>query len=393
MSENIYDKWGVPTVINCVGYSTRVGGSSPADDVVEAMRQAQRHFIEIDDLQAAASACIARHTGAQAGIVTCGAGAALTLAAAACLTGNDPDLMEALPDTSGIAQNRIIYPKPHSFDYDHAVRLSGAHVDFIDYDQQEALQKIEAAITPATAAIGYVWKRTGQSPSVQEVADLAHRYNLPLIVDAALSLPPTEHLRAFIEQGADLVALSGGKHLGGPQASGLLFGKKELIQSAWVQMVDMDVRPATWSLHHWVESGWINWPPRHGIGRSMKVSKEAIIGVLTALENYPLRDHEAELAVWQNRIEKLAALLGTLPSLQVEPLFPASNGQPYPVLKLRRGAGMSPLLNKLKQQNPKIILAEDEDDTTLAWLFPMQLRDNEIVIIADRFRGALEELS
>ncbi len=393
MSENIYSKWGVPTVINCVGYSTRVGGSSPAEEVVEAMRQAQHYFIEIDDLQAAASACIVRHTGAQAGIVTCGAGAALTLAAAACLAGNDPDLMEALPDTSGIAQNRIIYPKPHSFDYDHAIRLSGAQVDFIDYDQQDALQKIEAAITSGTAAIGYVWKRTGQTPSVQEVADLAHRHNLPLIVDAALSLPPTEHLQAFIAQGADLVALSGGKHLGGPQASGLLFGKQELIQSAWVQMVDMDVRPATWSLHNLMETGWIERPPRHGIGRSMKVSKEAIIGVLTALENYPRRDHEAELAVWKNRIEELSTLLGRLPMLEVEPLFPSPNGQPYPVLRVRRAAGMSPLLNKLKQENSKIILAEDEDDSTLAWLFPMQLRDEEIAIIAERFRSALEELS
>lgn len=393
MSNSVYEGFGVPEVINCVGFATRVGGSWPADDVIEAMATAQRGFIEIDDLQASASSVIAKHTGAEAGIVTCGAGAALTLAAAAAMTGSDPDRMEALPDTAGFARNRIIYPRPHSFDYDHAVRLSGAKLDIIDYDAADALQQIEAAITSETAAIGYVWKRAGQLPGVEQVADLAHRHGLPLILDAALSLPPTEHLQLFITQGADLVTLSGGKHLGGPQASGLLFGKRNLVRSAWVQMVDMDVRSATWSLGGWIAEGFISRPPRHGIGRSMKVSKEAIIGVLTALENYNKRDHAAELAVWQGRVATLAEELGALDGLEVESLFPAPNGQPYPVLRIRREAGLTEVVHALREHRPKVIFCEDEDDARLAYLFPMQLRDEQLPQIAAAFQDVLTRLA
>lgn len=392
MPESIYQKFGVPEVINAVGYATRVGGSAPADTVVEAMKLAQHSFIEIDDLQSAASHCISRHTGAEAGIVTCGAGAALTLAAAACLAGNNPDLMEVLPDVAALERNRIIYPHPHPFDYDHAVRVSGAKLDVIDYAVPNALQQIEAAINAQTAAIGYVWKRMGQKPTVREVADLAHRHALPLIVDAALSLPPVEHLQSFIQQGADLVALSGGKHLGGPQASGLLFGKRDLVRSAWVQMVDMDVRAATWSLRRWIAEGWINRPPRHGIGRSMKVSKEAIIGVLTALENYPKRNHDAGLQVWKQRVQKIAVGLKAIGGLDIQQIFPAPNGQPFPVVCVRRSGGIAQVLLHLGQQQPKIIVAEDENDPEVVYLYPMQLRDEEIPCIIEGFQRAVSQL-
>jgi D-glucosaminate-6-phosphate ammonia-lyase len=389
---SIYEKLGMPTVINAVGFSTRVGGSWPADEVIAAMAEAQRGFLEVDDLQAAASAIIAKHTGAEAGIVTCGAGAALTLAAAAAMVGSDVDAMEVLPDASTLSRNRIVYPKPHSFDYDHAIRLSGAQLDLIDYDAPDALANIEAAITDKTAAIGFVWKRMGQSPSVPEVAELAHKHGLPLIVDAALSLPPTEHLQLFITQGADLVTLSGGKHVGGPQASGLLFGKRDLVRSAWVQMVDMDVRSATWSLGDWVAEGFISRPPRHGIGRSMKVGKEAIVGVLTALERYSLRDHAAELAVWQEGVRQLEAALSGIDGLETESLFPAPNGQPYPVLRIKREAGLGAVVRGLRYHRPKVIFCEDEDDARFGYLFPMQLRDGEVESIGQAFHNVWAEL-
>lgn len=393
MSENVYHLLDVPLVINGVGYATRVGGSWPADEIIEAMAQAQQGFIEIDDLQAAASAVIARHTGAEAGLVTCGAGAALTLAGAACLAGNDTDVMESLPDTSMLVRRRIIYPQPHRYDYDHAIRLSGALLDLVDFSAPNALEVIENRIGPQTAAIGYVWKHMGQTPNVREVADLAHRYGLPLVVDAALSLPPVEHLSAFIAQGADLVTLSGGKHLGGPQASGLLFGRRDLVRSAWVQMVDMDVRADTWSLRAWMEEGWITRPPRHGIGRSMKVSKEAIVGVLSALERYPQRNHAAELGVWQERVQELHEGLKHLVGLESEVLFPAPNGQPFPVVRLRCTRGIAPVLGALREHRPKIILAESETDARTAFIFPMQLRDAELPAIIAALHAAMRSLA
>jgi L-seryl-tRNA(Ser) seleniumtransferase len=381
-----YRKWDVPHVINCVGFSTRVGGSAPAPGVLRAMAQAHETFIEMDDLLHAASQIIARCTGAQSGIVTCGAGAALTLAGAACLAGSDIEKMEALPDTSNFSRNRIVYPTPHDFDYDHAVRLCGATIDFVDYEKSDALSLIENAISPQTAAVGYVWKRTNQKPTLREVAELARRHNLPLIVDGALSLPPIENLRKHISDGADLVAISGGKHLGGPQASGLLFGRRDLIRSAWLQMVDMDVRVSTWSLRDWMDDGFVARPPRHGIGRSMKVSKEAIVGVLTALENYDNRDHDAELKVWKTRVAFLENGLRNISGLEVAALFPAPNGQPYPVLRLRKIGGLTEWIEALRAGDPKIILAEDEDNSEIAYIFPMQLRDDELPIIVERFK-------
>jgi L-seryl-tRNA(Ser) seleniumtransferase len=385
-SDSVYRKWGVPHVINCVGYATRVGGSTPAPGVLAAMANAHETFIEMDDLLNAASQIIARCTGAEAGIVTCGAGASLTLAGAACLAGSDVEKMEALPDAMNFARNRIVYPTPHAFDYDHAVRLCGAQVDFVDYENGDALSKIENAISQKTAAVGYVWKRTNQKPSLREVADIAHRHDLPLIVDGALSLPPIENLKKHISDGADLVALSGGKHLGGPQASGILFGRRDLVRSAWLQMADMDVRAATWSLRDWMDEGFVSRPPRHGIGRSMKVSKEAIVGVLAALENYEKRDHGEELKIWKSRVAWLENALQNISSLETRALFPAPNGQPYPVLRLRKIGGLSEFLCALRAGDPKIILAEDEDDEEIAYIFPMQLRDEELKIIAERFK-------
>ncbi|MCC6240948.1 MAG: aminotransferase class V-fold PLP-dependent enzyme [Phycisphaerales bacterium] len=377
MPDNLYTRFSLPRIINGVGYATRVGGGVLHEAVLDAMREAGQVSIEIDAIQSAASECIARHTGAEAGIVTCGAAAALTLAAAACLAGNDPDRMDQLPVTDDLPRNRIIYPRPGRYDYDHAIRLSGAVLDLIDYDQNDALEQIQKRIGPKTAAIGYVWQRTGQHPTISAVAAIAHQYDLPLIVDGALSLPPVEHLQSFIREGAELVAISGGKHLGGPQASGLLFGRRELVQSAWVQMVDMDVRSQTWSLQYLIDSGWITRPPRHGIGRSMKVSKEAILGCLTALERYALRDHVTERVVWQQRIDRLHEGLTPMQWLETKKLFPARNGQPYPVLHLQYSE-MPQMLNAMRLMTPRIILAEDESDPSIACIYPMCLSEDDV---------------
>jgi L-seryl-tRNA(Ser) seleniumtransferase len=392
MPETLYERFNLPRVINAVGYATRVGGGPLHESVLDAMRAAGRISIEIDDLQAAASARIAQHTGAEAGIVTCGAGAALTLAAAACLVGNDPHAMDRLPDTTILARNRIIYPKPGPYDYDHAIRLSGAVLDILDYNLPDILTRIQRTIGPKTAAMGYVWQRTRQHPTLGEMAQVAHRHNLPLIVDGAFSLPPVENLQALIGDGADLVALSGGKHLGGPQASGLLFGRRDLIRSAWVQMVDMDVRRDTWSLRPWMDSGWITRPPRHGIGRSMKVSKEAIIGCLTALDRYASRDHAAELAKWQGRIDRLYEGLSHLPTIEATRFFPARNGQPYPVLRLQ-SANMIQLLDALRHHRPRIILAEDEAESSVAYLYPMCLGDDDLPLIVEAMGAFVRTLA
>lgn len=389
MPPEMFEQLGIRPIINGVGYATRVSGSCPHPDVIAAMSAASARYFEVDDLLAAASALIAQCTETEAGLVTCGAGAALTLAAASCLAGNDPDIMDQLPDVSACSRNEIIYPAPGPFDYDHAIRLSGAKLKLIDYRCADALREIENAINPKTAAIGFVWLRIDERPDLTVLAELAHRHGLPLIVDAACALPPMENLTNFSRCGADLVAYSGGKHLGGPQASGILCGRANLIRSAWVQMVDMDVREGTWSLQHWIAKGWLSRPPRHGIGRSMKVSKESIVGVMAALSRYAERDSVAEYAEWQAMIDTIYDSIGSIPELRIAKLAHGLNGQPYPNLQIESGSrphGMSVrnLLLTLRSRARKIILAEDERSPDLAFLYSpcLQPGDAEEIISA-----------
>jgi L-seryl-tRNA(Ser) seleniumtransferase len=354
------------------------------------MEEAAQAYVEIDDLEAAASWLISRCTGAEAGIVTCGAAAGVTLAAAACLAGSDPERMDRLPDVGDFPCFEIIYPTAGPYDYDHAVRLSGAKVVEIDYSAGDALARVEAAIGSRTAAVGYAWYHAVERPAIRDLAEVAHRHGVPLLVDGAMSLPPVENLRKFIAQGADLVAFSGGKHLGGPQASGILCGRKDLVRSAWLQMVDMDVRPGTWSLRPWIEEGWVARPPRHGIGRSMKVGKEAIVGLMAALETYDRRDHAAELAGWRRRADEIASGLASLSVLRVTSLFPSPTGQPFPAVRIET-EGMRGLIRALRELRPKILMAEDEVAEDRAYIYPMCLRPQDVPYIVASIRWVVQK--
>lgn len=382
-----YGKFGIEPVVNCVGYATRVGGSCPHPEVIAAMSEASARYVEIDDVLRKAGDLISRCTGAESGIVTAGAGAALTLAAAACLAGNDPEIMDQLPDVSQCLRTEIIYPEPGAFDYDHAIRLSGAKLVTVDYQAGDALKRIEGAINERTAAIGTVWHGVEEKPRVEDLVALAHRHGLPVIVDGAYSMPPVENLTSFSRRGADLVAYSGGKHIGGPQASGILCGRRDLIRSAWVQMVDMDVRGGTWSLEEWVQEGWISRAPRHGIGRSMKVSKESMIGLMTALERYERRDHAAEQESWQNAIAQIHAGLRDLEELRFTPLPRCRNGQPHPLLMIESGEmKVRELILGLRSLKRKILTAEDEGSPDRAFLAAhcLQPGDAEYVVSSIR---------
>ena len=390
-ASGVYQKLGVHPIVNGVGYATRVSGSCPHPEVIAAMAAASAEYVEIDDLLHAASALISRCTTAEAGIVTAGAGAALTLAAAACLTGNQPDLMDQLPDVSRCPRQEIIYPQPGPFDYDHAIRLSGAKLISLDYRAPNALQQIEAAITPQTAAIGYVWYGVKEQTALRDLVALAHRHDLPVIVDGAFSMPPVENLTRLSSEGADLIAYSGGKHLGGPQASGILCGRADLIRSAWVQMVDMDVRQGTWSLQRWVDEGWISRPPRHGIGRQMKVSKEAMVGLMTALDRYSRRDHAAEQVEWQGRIAQIFEGVKDLTALHITRLEQAANGQPYPLLQIDSGTSPDALTVRqftlaLRSLPRKILLAEDEQNPDRTYLFAQCLQPGDVEYIITAVR-------
>ncbi|MFA5079451.1 MAG: aminotransferase class V-fold PLP-dependent enzyme, partial [Dehalococcoidia bacterium] len=243
---NIYEKLGVKTLINCQGEVTRLGGALMEQETIDAMAEAARYSVRMDELQAAASRIIARVTGAEAGYVTSGASAALTLATAACLAGLDVGRMNRLPDTSNMP-NEVLMDQRQRQGYDHAIRLAGAKIINVgmpnfrilgDEAYTTKLWEFESAITERTAAIAY-FQVPDHNPPLQEIVQLSRKYNIPLIVDAAEQVPPMENLRKFIGMGATLVAYSGGKGIRGPQNSGILCGKKELIASVALQNLDM----------------------------------------------------------------------------------------------------------------------------------------------------------
>lgn len=299
-------------IINAAGTLTRLSGAVVSERVAAAMAAAAQCSFDMWALQAAASQRIAAATGAEAGLVTTGAAAGLTLAAAAAIAGDDIARMQALPRSEGLA-NEILVPRTHRNGYDRALAAAGARlIDIGTADRQtdagvRGLEdwEVETAITPATVAI------LGNASAATEadlplLAAVAARHRLPLIVDAAAQLPPQANLTAPLAAGATLVVFSGGKAIGGPQASGLLAGRRDLIRSAALQMLDMDVPlrsfvpPAAFFGNHRPTA-----LPRHGIGRGFKASKEAIVGLMVALDDFLARDEASAEADMRSRLERL----------------------------------------------------------------------------------------
>ena len=286
----VFERLGARAIINVAGPSTRLGGALMPPEVVQAMSEAALDSVSMTELQAAASRTISEVTGAEAGYVTAGASSALTLGTAAIIAGFDLSKMERLPDTSGM-KNEVIISKEQRTGYDHAIRLAGARLVEVGMNEAAAgggvrhteVWEYDAAVTPQTAAIFYAADPRARPP-LSEVVEVARKHRLPVLVDAASELPPISNLRAFTTLGVDLVAFSGGKALRGPQSTGILCGRKDLIASVALQHLDMDEHFEVWEPpEDFIPKSELAGLPRHGIGRGFKVAKEEIAGVLTAL--------------------------------------------------------------------------------------------------------------
>jgi D-glucosaminate-6-phosphate ammonia-lyase len=310
--KDVYAALGVKRRINAAGTLTRLGGALMDEEVVAAMAAAARASVDIGELQAAASRTISKVCSCEAGIVTTGAAAALTLAAAAAMTRWDIARMAALPHADGFP-NEILLPRTHHTQYAHALRASGARLVDIGHNDRgtgagvrgiEAWE-IEAAITPRTAAFAFA-AHPGNAADLSTVVSVCKKRDLPVIVDAAAQLPPQSNLKRFFELGAALVAFSGGKAIGGPQASGILAGRRDLVGSALVQQLDMDVPPATWSAPDLIDLKAMKGIPHHGLGRGFKAGKEEIVGLLVALGRFAAADDEGANAVLEKRLEEIA---------------------------------------------------------------------------------------
>jgi L-seryl-tRNA(Ser) seleniumtransferase len=394
---SFYADLGVRTVINAAGTLTRLGGSRLAPEVLAAMAEASASFVHIDELQAAAGTLIAEITGAEAGYVATGAAAGLALGTAACVAGMDIAAMDRLPDTTGL-RNEVIVQRGHRNSYDHAIRSAGVRfveVGYLGYPGAGGTMpwQIEAAITEWTVAIACPILDTPGCVPLPGVAEIAHRHGLPVIVDAAAELPPRSNLRRFIEEGADLVVFSGGKAIGGPQASGILAGRADLIASVALQHQDMDVRPETWNKRALLD-GPVAGIPHQGFGRAMKVGREEIAGLITALRIFATGSDEADFHSWSGLLDQIEHELSDVPGIACDRTGPPRSRKPLPLLRIAltdAGPGAAyAVINELLAGDPAIALGESYGEQNVLIVNPHGLTETEAGIVGQRLREELQ---
>jgi L-seryl-tRNA(Ser) seleniumtransferase len=392
----IYQDLGVRPVINAAGTLTRLGGSRMAPEVLDAMREAAGSFVHMDELQERAGAVIAEITGAEAGYVTSGAAAGLALAAAACVAGLDVAAMDQLPDTTGL-RYEIVVQRGHRNAYDHAIRMPGiqfVEVGYLGYPGAGGTMpwQLESAITERTAAVACPILDTPGTLSLPEVAEIARTRGIPVIVDAAAALPPRANLKRFIAEGADLVVFSGGKAIGGPQASGILAGRRDLIASVALQHLDMDVRSQTWNRRDLIGPDGVRGVPHQGFGRAMKVGREEIAGLIVALRRFVAGSDQDDIDAANRTIDTVASALGEQAGVTV--VRHASPRKPMPQLWLELdeealGLTAYDVVNQLLTSDPPIVLAESRAEFGTLIVHPAGLTDDEAVIVGTHLRHVL----
>lgn len=292
---DFFKELGVRGFINAAEPFTALTGALMPREVMEAWDYAAPRYVRLDELHDAIGKRIAGMIGCEAAMVTAGAASAMTLGVAACMTGTARDKIHRLPDTTGM-KNEVIIQKSHRYGYDHAVRNCG-----IRYIEVETREQLVNAINDRTAMMHFFNTNdpVGQI-KLAEFASIGKQHGIPAFNDIAADVPPVENLSKAIRLGYDLVAVSGGKGLRGPQSSGLLFGRGDLIRAAR-----------------------LNGPPNSdAIGRGMKVNKEELLGMMVALEVYYKRDHEADWREWEKRVEYIRDSVSSVKGVQSEMFVP-----------------------------------------------------------------------
>jgi uncharacterized pyridoxal phosphate-dependent enzyme len=362
----LYRSLGVRPLINASAPLTVLGGSIMAPGVLEAMASAAQCFIDVNELQSAVGARLAELTHNESALVVGGCAAGLVEAFAALMVGTDPVLMKQLPDTTGL-KDQVIIERTHRNPYDQAVRTSGAKFVEIGREGGTRVEDLEAAITEKTVGVFYVvagWLPPG-ALTLEQTVEVAHRHGLPVIVDAAHQVPPMRNLWHFTRDlGADLAIFSGGKNLQGPQATGLVVGKKSIVDAM-------------------ARNGY----PNQSIGRPMKIGKENIIGLLAAVEWYLGLDHPARQAEWEGWVHSFAERLSGLPGVTVERGFPGEAGEAVPYARVILEPGKArlekdALVTALRQGDPSIVVGPGKKGVAV---YTATLKPGEMAIIAERF--------
>jgi len=377
--ENIYSTIGVRSFINGRGTWTYLSGSLELPEVRAAKQAAAEHFVDIFELQHAASRRLAELSGAEAGMVTSGAAGAIASATAACIAGSDPAKIWQLPDTTGLKSEVIMHGGRDPFD--SAARLAGGKLVVA-----KTPEEVRGAINDKTAMI----YTQALGKTLEKVIAVAKDTKVPMLLDDAAGIPPIDNLKLYAKMGADMYCFSGGKGLCGPQCSGILLGRKDLIEAAM-----------------------LNTSPWEGaVCRAMKVGKEEVMGCLAAVEAWTKMDLSALNRQWNERAVRMQKLIDTVPGVKTEIQIP-EEGNRYPTLivswdedgwgfrvadcdrKLREG---DPRIEVLTSNNPSLVPVLDERPRSKDAKSPdhieivsMTLLPGEDIIVGKRMREILSE--
>src|ERR1700704_1332300 len=361
-SGNVYEELGVTTVINGQGTMTVLGGSLARPEVEAVMALAGRHFCSIPDLEVAAGNRIAEMLKLPDGytaLVTSGAAAAMQSGLAGILTGDNPEFIERLPDLTGM-KSEVIIQKSHRNPFDHQLRATGVKLIVV-----ETADDVRRAINERTAMMHFSnFANSAGLIKVDEWVKIAKENKIPSFIDAAADTPPVSHLWDYANMGYDLIAFSGGKAIRGPQCAGLLVGRKDLVAYALLN----------------------NSPHEDTLGRSQKVGKEEIVGMVKALELYLNEDHDALNKEWQRRLDFISAQVTKIPGVTTS--FPApeiANHVPHMRIILDPAKiSLTPkeVSQRLKDSKPSIVMSVGEDGEALS-MNSFMLQPGEEKIIAE----------
>ena len=362
-SRDYLKELGVRPFINAAGTYTAMTASLMPDEVMDAINYASKHYVMLDELHDKVGERLAALVHAEAAMVTCGAASALTLGTAAVLTGTDRQKIVDLPNLATM-KSEVIIQKSHRFGYDHAVRNCG--VKLVEVETREDLER---AVNPQTALMLF-YNNNNKEGRIQdeEFVQLGKKHGIPTFNDAAADVPPVENLWKYTKMGFDLVTFSGGKGMRGPQSSGLLLGRKDLIAAAR-----------------------LNAPPNgNTVGRGMKVNKEEMLGLLAAIELYVAKDHAKELREFEKRAEAIRAAAVSVPGVTAEVFVPeVANHVPHVRVTWDRAAlGMSAseVVTALKDGEPSIGTRNEGPALVFGvWM----MRNGEEKVVARRLRQVL----
>lgn len=366
VARDVLGELGVRTFINAAGTYTRLTASRMPPEVLSAMQSASTRYVDLQELHEKAGERIAEMLECEAALVTAGCASALTLGTAACVAGASEENVRRLPDTTGM-KDEVVVQKAHRNAYDHAVRNCGVRLVEV-----ESASELEAAISEKTAMLFFLNHQQGAGQvGHEEFVRIGKRHSVPTMNDAAADLPPVENLFRFTKMGYDLVAFSGGKGLLGPQSAGLLLGRKDLIEAARLN----------------------NSPHSDSVGRTNKVNKEEIVGMLVALSLFLERDHDQYWKEWSRRCRRIAGVVDGLRSVETEVFVPeVANSVPH--LRIRwdyERAGLDPkgAAERLRSGEPSIEVRPGSDDGLVIGVWMMAAGEERIV--GRRLRAVLTE--